>query len=169
MTYREQLLHPNWQKKRLEMLEAAGWECSSCGNKDQTLHVHHRQYMKGRMAWEYSEGELEVLCEDCHQHEHATDELLKEILLLTNLSENTALVAGFHRADDHVEAASDPAARGIDRLAYAAGFVAYLTYNLADIDKMKRVAAFAASLHREEAEPRLRFEHSRGDTFGESA
>lgn len=57
MAYRDQLLHPNWQRKRLEMLEAAGWECTSCGGAEKTLHVHHKRYVKGRMAWEYEADE----------------------------------------------------------------------------------------------------------------
>jgi hypothetical protein len=79
-TYREQLLDPRWQRKRLEMLEAASWECSSCGGGKITLHVHHRRYFKGRMAWEYSNEELEVLCKDCHAEKHAHEELLARVL-----------------------------------------------------------------------------------------
>lgn len=76
LTYKEQLLHPNWQRKRLETLEAYGFECTNCGATEKTLHVHHRRYVKGRKAWEYETDELNVLCEDCHQSEHdARDEL----------------------------------------------------------------------------------------------
>lgn len=79
LTYKEQLLHPNWQRKRLEMLESAKWTCSSCQASDKTLHVHHRMYMKGKMAWEYDNSLLAVLCEDCHQSEHDSEEMLKII------------------------------------------------------------------------------------------
>jgi len=78
MTYREQLLHPNWQRRRLERLEAAGWKCSACLEKDRTLHVHHKRYVKGRLAWEYEDPELAVLCDECHDSAHETrDELLR--------------------------------------------------------------------------------------------
>lgn len=80
LTYSEQLKHPNWQRKRLEMLEVANFECSCCGDKEKTLHVHHRRYIKGRMAWEYEGHELAVLCEDCHKDEHDARELLERIL-----------------------------------------------------------------------------------------
>lgn len=70
MTYGEQLKHPNWQRKRLEALERAGWVCERCCGGEVTLHVHHKHYVKGRMAWEYSQAELAVLCEDCHEEEH---------------------------------------------------------------------------------------------------
>ena len=80
LTYREQLLHPNWQRKRLEMLEKAQWTCGNCGETEATLHVHHRRYVKGRMVWDYDEEELEVLCDSCHAEHHAHRELLDRIL-----------------------------------------------------------------------------------------
>lgn len=80
LTYSEQLKHPNWQRKRLEMLSEADFTCQSCFSKEQTLHVHHKQYFKGRKAWEYSNDELAVLCEVCHEGEHESSDLLKESL-----------------------------------------------------------------------------------------
>lgn len=32
MTYTEQLQHPNWQRKRLEVMEAAEFSCELCGD-----------------------------------------------------------------------------------------------------------------------------------------
>jgi hypothetical protein len=99
MSYAEQLKHPNWQRKRLEMLEAAQWQCESCGGGDTTLHVHHRRYIKGRMAWEYSNDELAVLCEPCHKKEHASRETLDRLILLAEnvggLDVVCGLLAGF--------------------------------------------------------------------------
>lgn len=80
MTYAEQLRHPLWQRKRLEVLSLSGWACQCCGATDQTLHVHHKRYAKGRMAWEYSENELAALCEDCHQEVHHADDVFREVL-----------------------------------------------------------------------------------------
>ena len=68
--YFERLKDPRWQKKRLEALTAAQWKCSSCQDAESTLHVHHRQYFKGREPWDYDAGQLEVLCESCHTLEH---------------------------------------------------------------------------------------------------
>ncbi len=70
MTYKEQLLHPNWQRKRLEVLSRADFHCECCRDDSNTLHVHHKHYVKGRMAWEYDLGELVALCKDCHAAEH---------------------------------------------------------------------------------------------------
>lgn len=80
MTYRDQLRDPRWQKKRLEALEASGWECENCGDKTTTLHVHHKRYVKGRMAWEYEKEELSVLCEPCHEQEHEDRKVLEWML-----------------------------------------------------------------------------------------
>lgn len=80
LSYADQLKHPNWQRKRLEMLEAAKWECTKCGDKETTLHVHHRKYVKGRMAWEYEARELAVLCENCHEDEHHFQEDIEVLL-----------------------------------------------------------------------------------------
>ncbi|KKK80276.1 hypothetical protein LCGC14_2825120, partial [marine sediment metagenome] len=66
-TYWELLKHPNWQKKRLEVLEAHKFECQECGENDVTLHVHHSYYEKGCKPWEYPSHSLWCLCEKCHQ------------------------------------------------------------------------------------------------------
>lgn len=70
LTYGEQLAHPLWQKRRLEMLSAAGFKCQHCSDTESTLHVHHRKYRSGALAWEYEDHELVVLCETCHEAEH---------------------------------------------------------------------------------------------------
>lgn len=95
MTYSEQLRHPYWQRKRLEALQAADFACSGCGRKEKTLHVHHKRYVKGRLAWEYSLAELEVLCADCHEDEHVFREKIDAIV--RELSQPTVfpLLLGF--------------------------------------------------------------------------
>lgn len=97
LTYSEQLKHPNWQRKRLEVLNEAGWMCELCESKDVTLNVHHKQYFKGRMAWEYENCELEVLCEICHTEHHEVDDLLKRVLQIGFDPTRTALglLAGY--------------------------------------------------------------------------
>lgn len=77
MEWKDQYKHPNWQKRRLERLEFARWECESCGSPDDQLHVHHSQYLKGRKIWEYADNELQVLCEKCHSEAHATLDKIK--------------------------------------------------------------------------------------------
>jgi hypothetical protein len=79
-TYWEKLKDPRWQRKRLEVMEAAGFECESCGDKEATLNVHHKAYKKNADPWEYEIEELACLCEVCHAHEHALDAALSEAL-----------------------------------------------------------------------------------------
>jgi hypothetical protein len=98
MTYAEQLKHPNWQRKRLERLEVARFECEDCGSGEKTLHVHHKQYVKGRMAWEYQNDELAVLCEDCHETEHRLQVDCKELVEQSFMGSGDvfALLGGFN-------------------------------------------------------------------------
>lgn len=70
MTYSEKLKDPRWQRKRLEVMEAAGFHCEMCDAEDRTLHVHHKEYIKGREPWEYESSELQCLCEQCHETTH---------------------------------------------------------------------------------------------------
>lgn len=81
ISWSEQYKHPNWQRKRLEAMEAASFRCENCGDADTTLNVHHRHYVKGRKVWEYELHELSVLCEPCHETEHDNKELLNLILM----------------------------------------------------------------------------------------
>ena len=75
--YAEKLKDPRWQRKRLEVFDLAGWACECCDSTDKTLHVHHKQYIKGREPWEYEPDQLSALCEDCHEQQHqAADRLI---------------------------------------------------------------------------------------------
>ncbi len=80
LTYGQQLKTPDWQKRRLQRLDAAQWVCEKCQAQDAFLHVHHKQYFRGRMAWEYSDQELSVLCEQCHADAHKRLDLLSRLL-----------------------------------------------------------------------------------------
>lgn len=66
MTYSEKLKDPRWQKRRLELLEAADWTCRECGTKTQTLHVHHGYYKRAADPWDYPDVVMHVLCDSCH-------------------------------------------------------------------------------------------------------
>jgi hypothetical protein len=97
MTYTEQLKHPKWQKKRLKVLERANFQCQSCLETDKTLHVHHKLYRKGAMAWEYDDADLAVLCEDCHQEETLARAELAEWLAFLDVSD-LQMVIGYAKA-----------------------------------------------------------------------
>jgi len=72
-------------------LELAGFECENCGSKEDTLHVHHRIYHKGREPWEYEDHELDVLCEHCHQDAHAILDEIQEYLSDPNIDHRFVL------------------------------------------------------------------------------
>lgn len=67
MDYSEKLKDPRWQKKRLEILERDEWQCQSCRNKENTLHVHHLLKMNNPNPWECKNEDLITLCESCHK------------------------------------------------------------------------------------------------------
>lgn len=80
LTYSEQLRHPKWQKMRLEVLDASGFQCDCCKSTEKTLNVHHKSYVKGRMAWEYEVENFESLCEECHKFAHTQKERLDSVI-----------------------------------------------------------------------------------------
>lgn len=116
LTYSEQLRHPLWQRKRLEVLEGAGWMCQTCCATDQTLHVHHKRYVKGRMAWEYPALELAALCETCHQEAHFYSDSIANLLATlevdghpNSMAEAGAVLAGLYECcNDASSEASRP-------------------------------------------------------------
>jgi len=73
MKYKEQLKHPYWQRKRLEILERDNFMCCICMDTKKTLHVHHKIYKENRKVWEYEDNELITLCEDCHNKIHSNN------------------------------------------------------------------------------------------------
>lgn len=77
MTFAEQLKHPKWQQKRLEVMQRCGFMCINCEDKNTTLHIHHPFYRKGAKLWEYETDELLCLCEKCHQETHAVDSQIR--------------------------------------------------------------------------------------------
>ena len=70
--YLEALASPQWQKKRLEIMQRDNFTCQFCGCKDRTLHIHHKVYQKGKKPWEYENKDLITLCDKCNGY--ITDE-----------------------------------------------------------------------------------------------
>lgn len=70
MNYSDKLKDPRWQKKRLEILNRDGFKCLACGDTNNTLHVHHCYYVKGRDPWSYGDRALKTLCSQCHDVAH---------------------------------------------------------------------------------------------------
>jgi len=72
--YWQKLQDPRWQKKRLEIFERDRFECRGCNSKEKMLTVHHSYYVSGRMPWNYPDGTLITLCNNCHKITQEIDE-----------------------------------------------------------------------------------------------
>lgn len=80
--YSEKLKDPQWQKKRLQVMERAGWKCQSCGDAKETLCVHHLVYSKGE-PWDAPDETLECLCETCHENRELFNDFFGRNLMPT--------------------------------------------------------------------------------------
>lgn len=73
VSYKQKLLDPRWQKKRLEVLNRKSWSCQICGESKKPLHVHHLCYSDTYNPWDVEDSALQSLCEDCHKIKHLTN------------------------------------------------------------------------------------------------
>lgn len=80
--YYLQLKDKRWLKRKEEIFAVKGKVCSQCG-ATANLHVHHLRYLYGKMAWEYKDKDLVVLCDHCHKAAHCID-LDEEFNAITN-------------------------------------------------------------------------------------
>ena len=81
MKYEDLLKHPKWQKRRLKIMERDNWACTTCGEKDKPLNVHHRAYAKDHAPWEYPDHALMTVCDDCHDKYHKVNDAFKKMSL----------------------------------------------------------------------------------------
>lgn len=141
MNYAQQLKHPNWQRKRLEALQAADFECANCGEKESMLHVHHKRYVKGRMAWEYKIEELMVLCEACHEEWHFMKDRLDRLFADGDQRGIVSLVAGYSAEAYPDLGMVEECRQAGSRVPFIAGTVAACLEGC-DPSKMQRVVEF---------------------------
>jgi len=62
-----------WNKFRAEVIELDGGICVRCGrspNDGVILQVHHKEYINGKLPWDYPYKLCETLCKGCHAAEH---------------------------------------------------------------------------------------------------
>ena len=144
LSYSEQLKHPSWQKRRLEVLSEADFTCQGCYDKETTLHVHHKQYFSGRMAWEYSNDELIVLCEDCHDDAHKSIDEIRRIFSLlpadgpNGLSQIHGVISGY--LDGYMGFKLDEQMRE-NTYSYSIGYVARSIGSFSTAEQMLEIAA----------------------------
>lgn len=75
-TYSAKLRKPQWQKKRLKILERDNYACRLCGDTYTELQIHHLEYSKTGNPWDVEDRALTTLCCHCHA---ATEFLKKEV------------------------------------------------------------------------------------------
>lgn len=78
--WRDQYKHPQWQRVRLQVMQLAGFKCQMCGADDETLNVHHKTYIKGRLIWEYELDNFESLCNCCHEDAHKAKDRIMAVM-----------------------------------------------------------------------------------------
>ena len=67
--YNEQLKSKEWKKLANKIRKRDNYTCQKCGSHEH-LQVHHKKYIKNRLAWEYDESNLVTLCSECHKKIH---------------------------------------------------------------------------------------------------
>ena len=93
MNYAEKLKDPRWQKKRLEIFKRDNWVCQFpyedgiCGEGEDTLHIHHLEYIPELEPWEYPNDKLITLCESHHKKTHGKP-FIPTLHDITDLSQN---------------------------------------------------------------------------------
>lgn len=64
---------PSWKQFRADVIKLDGGACCRCGaskGSGAILQVHHKEYVSGRLPWEYPFEACETLCKGCHAIEH---------------------------------------------------------------------------------------------------
>ena len=62
-----------WKAFRSHVLLLDNYRCVTCGRgaaDGAILHVHHKEYVAGRLPWQYALEQCETLCAGCHAAEH---------------------------------------------------------------------------------------------------
>jgi hypothetical protein len=80
MKYADLLKCYEWKEFREDYIEYrrnsdGASVCDDCGEDFKgTLHVHHKVYRLGVLPWEYDFSELRLLCPNCHDLLHETEQ-----------------------------------------------------------------------------------------------
>ena len=80
MTYTEKLKSPEWQKKRLEILQRDNFVCCRCLSGEKELHVHHHFYKPNKDPWDYHNDNFITYCVNCHKEKTEMINKIKEII-----------------------------------------------------------------------------------------
>lgn len=90
MTYKDKLLHPKWQKKRLEVMNRDNFICTCCGNESKSLQVHHDKY-EGSNPWDTRIEYLRTVCYKCH----SILEFMKKNIFISNTTVSLDIIVKY--------------------------------------------------------------------------
>lgn len=79
--YLQKLKDPQWQQKRLRIMERDRFMCQNCEDTKRPQAVHHRWYEYGRDPWDYPDEALVTLCDECHGFERESRQRVEQDLL----------------------------------------------------------------------------------------
>lgn len=133
-SYYELLRDPRWQRKRLEVMERAGFTCEECDKGDETLNVHHSFYEKNRDPWDYPDRSLHCLCEKCHDEAERMRVSVRHHVGLVGSLPQMTMILGFARAMEWEDSIDDPSdTLIIDSWEFAAGVGAAFPIHAEDV------------------------------------
>lgn len=64
-SYKYLLKKPQWQRKRLEIMNRDNFTCKYCGDDQNELQIHHLKYTG--LPWEAKDVDLITCCHHCHE------------------------------------------------------------------------------------------------------
>ena len=100
MTYKEQLQRPEWQRKRLEIMQRDDFRCCLCHDNTKQLHIHHVYYDNTLKVWEYDNEAMVTVCEDCHVIIHRDFNKIFGLIAFESIKHNMDLL--FREANDEL-------------------------------------------------------------------
>ena len=108
--YSHLLTLPQWQERRLRVLEHAEWRCQICGSNKETIHVHHSYYTKGKKPWEYPLGSMIAVCATHHAMIHDARKKAPAPPLTATIAETVSVSAELSGMDQDAPASPERAA-----------------------------------------------------------
>lgn len=99
--------NPQWQRRRLEILNRDNFTCQRCYDTETQLEVHHVVYRNRTKYQDYLDKELITLCRKCHQHEtenldRSIEFLVYQIRTSGMLSDEIMELASYHMKNPKV-------------------------------------------------------------------
>jgi len=92
MSYKEDLLSPQWQRKRLEIMQRDGFKCCLCGTDKNSLSVHHLYYEAKKKPQDYDDESMITLCQNCHEIAHGSVAKISSLIAFSILKKRKTFI-----------------------------------------------------------------------------